>query len=174
MDTRAANQEPQRRPHQGTLFELPQGDSPTSVPRKPVGGGIPRLRRSNRHQVVVRPIALDQLLPEDHQARLVWEYVEGLDFTPVYERIQAVEGRAGRKATDPRILMALWLYATLQGVGSARQLDRLCKDHVAYQWICGDVPVNYHTLSDFRTDHAEFLDKLLSQSVAGLMHEGMG
>jgi transposase len=116
---------------------------------------------------------LDQLLAEDHQARLVWEYVEELDFTPVYERIGAVEGRAGRSATDPRILMALWLYATLQGVGSARELDRLCEDHVAYQWICGDVPMNYHTLSDFRTDQAEFLDKLLSESVAVLMHEGL-
>ena len=173
MDTKAPNQPPERRPHQGTLFDLPEGDSPNSAPKKPAGGGIPRLRRANRHQVVVRAVALDQLLPEDHQARLVWEYVEGLDFTPVYERIQAVEGRAGRNATDPRILMALWLYATLQGVGSARELDRLCKYHLAYQWICGDVPMNYHTLSDFRTDHAEFLDKLLTESVAVLMHEGL-
>ena len=116
---------------------------------------------------------MDQMLPEDHQARLVWEYVERLDFTPLYGRIQAVEGRAGRSATDPRILMALWLYATLQSVGSARELDRLCEYHLAYQWICGDVPMNYHSLSDFRTDHAEFLDKLLADSVAVLMSEGL-
>jgi len=173
MNTKAPNQQPERSLHQGTLFDLPESDSPTSARTKPVGGGIPRLRRANRHQVVVRAVALDQLLPEDHQARLVWEYVEGLDFTPVYEHIQAVEGRAGRNATDPRILMALWLYATLQGVGSARELDRFCKYHVAYQWICGDVPVNYHTLSDFRTAQTEFLDKLLTESVAVLMHEGL-
>ena len=173
MDTKTPNQQPERSLHQGVLFELPQSSSPASAPTKPAGGGIPRLRRANRHQVVVRAVALDQLLPEDHQARLVWEYVDGLDFTSLYERILAVEGWAGRRPADPKILMALWLYATLQGVGSARQLDRLCRDHVAYQWICGDVSMNYHTLSDFRTDHAEFLDKLLSESVAVLMHEGL-
>lgn len=77
--------------------------------------------------------------PEDHQARLVWEYVDGVDLAPLYEPIRAVEGRAGRDAIDPKILLALWLYATLDGVGSARQLDRLCRDHVAYQWMCGGV-----------------------------------
>ena len=103
----------------------------------------------------------------------MWEYVEGLDLSALYEQIRAVEGRAGRDAIDPRILLALWLYATLDGVGSARQLARLCEDHVAYRWICGGVSVNYHTLSDFRTAHAEFLDDLLTQSVATLMHEGL-
>ena len=173
MDTKTSHQQPESKPRQGTLFDLPESDSPTSAPAKPAGGGIPRLRRANRQQITFRAVALDQLLPEDHQARLVWEYVEGLDFTPLYGRIQAVEGRAGRSATDPRILMALWLYATLQSVGSARELDRLCEYHLAYQWICGDVPMNYHTLSDFRTDHAEFLDRLLAESVAVLMNEGL-
>jgi hypothetical protein len=69
--------------------------------------------------------------------------------------------------------MTLWLYATVEGVGSARELDRLCQNHVHYQWICGDVGVNYHTLSDFRTEHGELLDELLSQSVATLIHEGL-
>ena len=115
--------------------------------------------------------SLDALLPEDHQARVVWEYVEGLDLTCLYESIRAVEGRPGRKPIDPRVLMALWLYATLDGVGSARQVDRLCQDHVAYQWICGGVTVNYHTLSDFRTANVALLDDLLTQSVAGLLHE---
>ena len=173
MDTKTPHQRPESKPRQGTLFDLPESDSATSAPAKPAGGGIPRLRRANRQQITFRAMALDQMLPEDHQARLVWEYVEGLDFTPLYGHIQAVEGQAGRNATDPKILMALWLYATLQGVGSARELDRLCKYHLAYQWICGDVPMNYHTLSDFRTDHAEFLDRLLAESVAVLMNEGL-
>ncbi len=117
--------------------------------------------------------SLDAMLPEDHQARVVWEYVEGLDLGCLYEPIRAVEGHCGRDAIDPRIMMGLWLYATLDGVGSARELDRLCEDSVAYQWICGGVTVNYHTLSDFRTANVELLDRLLTQSVAGLMHEGL-
>lgn len=69
--------------------------------------------------------------------------------------------------------MALWLYATLEGVGSARQLDELCGHHGAYQWILGDVSINYHTLSDFRTAHGDLLDRLLTHSVAVLVAEGL-
>jgi len=118
-------------------------------------------------------VDLEGLLPEDHRARIVWAYVEGLDLTPLYQPIQAVEGEAGRPATDPKILLALWLYATLEGVGAARALDRLCTTHVAYQWLCGGVPMNYHTLADFRTAHGAFLDTLLTQGVAALLAQGL-
>lgn len=144
-----------------------------SAPRKTEPSGRPRLRHAERQQVVMQVASLDSLRPEDHRARLVWEYVEGLDLSRLYEQVRAVEGRAGREAMDPRILMALWWYATLEGVGSARQLARLCEDHVAYRWICGGMSVNYHTLSDFRTAHPQVLDELLTQSVATLLHEGL-
>ena len=144
------------------------------MPPGPVSGpGLPRVQRPDRRQVRMLTSSLDGMLDEEHQARVVWEYVEGLDLGCLYESIRAVEGHAGRDPIDPRILMALWLYATLEGVGAARELDRLCEDHVAYQWICGGVSVNYHTLSDFRTAHVELLDRLLTQGVAGLMHEGL-
>jgi len=121
----------------------------------------------------MQAFALDELLPEDHPARLVWEYVEGLDLSALYAPIRSVKGRAGRDKADPKILLGLWLYATLDGVGAARQLDRLCRDQAAYQWICGGVSMNYHTLSDFRVGHTAFLDELLTRSVATLMHEGL-
>jgi transposase len=120
-----------------------------------------------------RACALDELLPEDHQARIVWAYVDGLDLSELVESIQAVEGGPGHAPADPRILMTLWLYATLRGVGSARELNRLCTQHLAYQWICGDVSMNYHTLSDFRSLQGDLLDRLLTESVAGLMAEGL-
>ena len=152
---------------EGVLFDLgPAKEAETRAP-----SGSPRLRRAQRDQIVMRNLALDALLPEDHRARIVWQYVQGLDLTALYQKILAVEGGKGRAATDPRILLALWLYATVEGVGSARALDRLCKEHVAYQWLAGDVPMNYHTLADFRTAHPEFLDKLLTNSVATLMNE---
>lgn len=135
--------------------------------------GAPRLRKANRTQVCLRPVDLEGLLPEDHRARIVWAYVEGLDLTPLYQEIAAVEGEAGRPATDPKILLALWLYATLEGVGAARALDRLCTTHVAYQWLCGGVPMNYHTLADFRTAQGACLDRLLTQGVAALMAQGL-
>src|SRR5688500_6961527 len=142
-----------------TLFPLPAG-----MNRDPNVAPAPRVERPNRAQLELRSVDLDGLLPADHRARLVWDFVEGLDLAPVYAAIRAVEGSAGRPAIDPAILTALWLYATLEGVGSARALDRLCDQHDAYRWLAGGVSVNYHTLADFRVAHAEVVDTLLTRS----------
>lgn len=116
-------------------------------------------------------MALDQVVPADHRVRVVWRYVDSLDLSPLYADIGAVEGKAGRDAVDPKILMALWLFATIEGISSARQLGRLCERDMAYMWICGGVGVNYHLLSDFRTAHGDFLDQLLTDTIATLMHQ---
>ena len=158
---------------QGELFDVgpraEAGQTGTLPPRV----GHRRLRAAVRDQVVFQQCALDELLPEDHQARIVWAYVEGLDLSELRERIQAVEGGPGQAPADPRVMMTLWLYATLRGVGSARELDRLCAQHIAYRWICGGVSMNYHTLSDFRSRHVELLDRLLTEGTASLMAEGL-
>ena len=160
-----------------TLFDP---DGPTTGPERKVRapipeGAKPRVHRPDRLQVQLRAVHLDGLIPEEHTARAVWTYVEGLDLeqSPLYERIRAIEGGSGRTPIDPRILLALWLYATLDGVGSARKIERLCDDHVVYQWICGGVSVNYHTLADFRVREVETLDRLLTHSVAVLRTEGL-
>jgi transposase len=155
----------------GLLFDV--GPAEEAAPAAAATAGTPRLRRARRDQVAMRLLALDDLLPDDHRARLVWEYVQGVDVTPLYRRIRAVEGSSGRDATDPKILLALWLYATLEGVGSARALARLCEEHLAYQWLAGEVSLNHHTLADFRTAHPDFLDDLLTQSVATLMEQDL-
>ncbi len=131
--------------------------------------GAPRLLVPNRAQMELRTVDLESLLPPDHAARAVWEFVESLDLSPLHAEVHSVEGHAGRPAIDPRIYMALWLYATIEGVGSARALDRLTRQHDAYRWILGGVSVNHHSLSDFRVQHGEFLDQVLTQSVAVLM-----
>jgi transposase len=133
----------------------------------------PRVLRPNRAQLELRPSDLESLLSEDHRARVIWEFVEGLDLSGRYEGIRAVEGHAGRPAIDPAILVALWIYATSEGVGSARALERLCEAHDAYRWICGGVAVSAHTLSDFRVEQGAVLDTLLTQSVGQLMAEGL-
>lgn len=157
----------------GVLFDLGAVATPPDDGPGAPSGSSARFRRAERQQIVMRNLALDELLPEDHPARVLWQYVEGLDLTPLYQKILAVEGGKGRTPADPRILFALWLYATVEGVGSARGLARLCEEHVAYQWLAGDVPMNYHTLADFRTGHPEFLDGLLTTSVATLMEQDL-
>lgn len=128
-----------------------------------------RVSRACRDQVGFESMCLDDLLSPDHRARQVWAYVESCDLTALYEKIRAVAGGAGRAPIDPAILMALWLYATLESVGSARLLERLCTSDAAYRWICGGVGVNYHTLADFRVEAGPLLDDLLTRSMAALV-----
>jgi transposase len=127
------------------------------------------LRLPERTYVDPVPRSLDQLLPPEHTVRLVWDFTARLDLTPLYDAIRAVAGQPGRAATDPRLLFALWLSATIDGVGAARELDRLCREHLAYRWLGGGVALNYHTLADFRVQHADLLDQLLTDVVAALL-----
>ena len=131
----------------------------------------PRLRLAERSQGEMRTASLDELLPPDHEVRVVWDYACQLDLTRLLQRIKAVPGQPGRDATDPRILLALWLFATFDGIGSARTLDGLCREHLAYQWLCGGLSLNYHTLADFRSQHTDILDQLLTDSVATMLYE---
>ena len=135
--------------------------------------GEPRVLRANRAQLFLRPTDLESLLPQDHPARAIWDFVTGLDLSPLYAEIQSLEGQAGRPAIDPAILLALWVYATVEGEGSARGLERLCEQHDAYRWIAGGVRVSYRTLSEFRVAPEGVLDALLTQSVARLMEAGL-
>jgi transposase len=132
-----------------------------------------RVVEANRAQMRLVAMDLESLLPVDHQARAVWTFVDRLDLGAFYERIRSREGKAGRAATDPQIFLALWIYATLDGVGSAREIERLCQYHLAYQWICGGVNVNHHSLSDFRNEATDLLNGLLTQSVTILLSEGL-
>lgn len=134
--------------------------------------GSPRVRQPNRAQIELRASDLESLLAEDHRARLVWGYVERQDLSSLTEAIKARGSNPGRAAIDPRIVFTLWLYATLEGVGSGRELAQLCREHDAYRWICGGVSVNYHALNDFRSGNAAFMDEVLTNNVAALAAAG--
>jgi transposase len=161
-----------------SVIDLPfhSDDLPDSTPAQTaceLGRGKPRLRIPLRDQVEFSWASLDERLDPDSQARVVWSLVCQLDLDGWLKEIKAVEHHVGRNATDPRLLVALWVYATLRGIGSARELERLCEHHLAYQWLCGGVSVNYHTLADFRSRGGEKWDELLTQIVATLMNEGL-
>ena len=136
------------------------------------GQGSPRLLQPNRSQVELRASDLESLLDQGHRARLVWGYVVRQDLSKLFEAIKARGSNAGRAAIDPRILFALWLYATLEGVGSGRELTRLSLEHDAYRWICGGVSVNYHAINDFRAGNEALMDELLTDNVAALAAAG--
>ena len=157
------------------LAEIPAGreESPGAEGQ---GGGAAgecqsavRLRRPERRQMAMVVQCPDDLVSATHPVRRVAEVVEHLDVSGFCRPIKAREGVAGRDATDPKLLVSLWLYACVRGIGSARELARQCQENVTFQWLCGGVSVNHRLLSDFRTDHGEALDQLLTQVIACLV-----
>jgi transposase len=156
--------------NQSPLFPLPteepvQPDAPTRL-------ADARVVRPVRGQLEWAPRDLEAELAEDHQARAIWGLLEQLNLDAFYGSIKAVLDRPGRPTTDPQVLLALWILATVEGVGSARQLARLCEQHIAYRWLRGGVPINHHMLADFRVANQAALDDLLTQIVASLMAAG--
>lgn len=132
-----------------------------------------RLRIPERNQVEIHSASLDELLESNHQARVVWHVVNELDLSIWLKDIKSFKGSVGRDATDPRLLVSLWLLAVLDGVGSARELARLCESHIAYRWLCGGVSVNYHLLSDFRSKYHANWRSLFTQLVSSLLEQGL-
>src|SRR5579864_978390 len=132
-----------------------------------------RVNRPHRAQVEMQLFSLDQMLPADHRARIVWAFVKLLNLEPFYRDIEVTDHLPGRSAIAPEILVALWLLATLDGIGSARELARRCETDIPYLWMLGTVPVNHHTLSDFRVQHGARLERLLVDTVAALVDRGI-
>lgn len=151
------------------LFGRGEVQATAHVAQPVKSGGAPRVMTPQRDQIELRAVDLEALLAPDHAARTVWAFVQSMDLAPLYARIKSVAGRGGAPAIDPAILVALWLWATIDGVGSAREVDRLCERDDAYRWICGGVGVNYHSLADFRTEHEAWLDTQLTRSIASLL-----
>ena len=132
-----------------------------------------RIMKADRSQLNWDLVDLDAWPGADHRARIVWAFVETLDLGDLYAGIKARGSKPGRPGADPKVLLALWLLATIEGIGSARELDRLVKRDLAYRWMAGGVPLNYHGLSDFRVGHADVLDRLMTMSLAAMMAEGL-
>ena len=131
----------------------------------------PRLNKAQRNQIIFKEFNIETLIPQDHPARAIWEFVGNMDIASFYLNINAVEGVAGRNATDPKTLISLWIYAYSQGISSAREIERLCEYSPAFQWLTGMERINHHSLSDFRIDNKEALDELFTQALGLLSSE---
>ena len=146
---------------------------PEQLAPEPAGRGAPRYRHPERRQLGWHAAAIDELIAPDHPVRAVWAFARALDLRALHEAVKAREGVPGQAPPAPELMMALWLWATVDGVGSARRLAQLCEQHLAYRWLCGGVSMNHHTLSDFRVAHAGVLERLLAHGVAALVAEGL-
>lgn len=145
--------------------ELPEQSKPQTDMAPPAP---PRLREPQRDQIELQTVDTDSLIGDDHLARMIWALVLLLDLSELENQIKSRGSNPGAPTITPRLMLALWIYATSQGIGSARLLARLCESDNAYRWMCGGVSVNYHTLSTFRSGCADLLDRLLSEHLVAL------
>lgn len=156
---------------QDTLFPMAQY---IQEPVKKVYCNVkPRLKSPVRNQIEITSSCMDDLIPEDHQVRNIWNYIDQMDLSIITKKVQSTESSPGRPAIDPKILLSLWVYAIVEGIGSARVIDRYCSEHLAFKWICGGVSINYHTISDFRKNNSEEFDQLITESIARLMERDL-
>jgi transposase len=156
---------------QFTLFDLPKHEKNEADNQKTLGK--PRLNVPVRNQVEMISASIDDYIPIDHPARNIWTYVEQMDLSAILNKIQATSCSPGRTAIDPRILLAIWVYAIAEGIGSARVIERYCSEHLAFKWICGGVSVNYHTISDFRRNNSKELEDLITLTIARLIERNL-
>ena len=133
----------------------------------------PRLKAIDRAQLLFRTVDVERLIPDDHPARAIWEFVGRLDLSGYTEQVRSVAGVAGRPAFDPQLLVSLWVYSYSQAVSSAREIERRCEHHPAYQWLTGMQSVGAHTLSDFRSTHGALLSELFVQTLGLLSADGL-
>jgi transposase len=130
-----------------------------------------KLKPIVRHQLVL--CNLDAMVEPEHPARAIWAFVGRLNLSSLYEQIKSHVGEAGSSAHDPKVQIALWLYGYSQGISSSREITRLCRERITWRWLCGDQPINHHTLSDFRVDYRDELDAIFTHSLAVLRAEGL-
>jgi transposase len=131
------------------------------------------MRLADRSQVQMQLCSLDELVPVDHQVRMVWDAVCQMDLSAFVASIQAREFTEGRSANDVRVMVGLWLWAAVNNVARGRVLARLCERDITYKWMCGGLGMNYHTLNDFRVGHQGALDQLFTATLGRLMHGGL-
>ena len=127
-----------------------------------------RFKAINRNQVTMRTIDVEKLVEEDHPVRAIWAMVNQLDMSRLEATVKSVEGGKGRSHSDPRLLMAIWIYGYSEAINSARELARMCAYEPPLQWLTGLQEVNYHTLSDFRVENKEAQNEIFTQ-VLGLL-----
>jgi len=125
------------------------------------------LRPLNREQAWLLPPTLGELIPNDHPARFVAEFVDALDHAAWVELGIGPDGNPlGAPAYHPRALLSVWLHGFMTGIRSSRKLETACRDQVSYLWLTGWQHPDHNTLWRFYQSHRQAMRKLLKYTVA--------
>ncbi len=116
---------------------------------------------------------LEGAISSQHAVRVVWAFSQQVDLSALRSAMRQPAHVAGQPPPDARVLLALWLYACIEGVGNARAVERLTEADAGFRWLRGGVPLNHHVLSDFRWQTAVLVDRLLMRGIVSLWSEGL-
>lgn len=124
-----------------------------------------------RDQVFLMPPSLTEWLEEDHLAWFVLDAVEQMDLTAFHVGYRA-DGW-GRAAHDPKMMVALTLYAYCLGVRSSRAIERACRVDVAFRVVAANQRPDHTTIARFRQRHERALASVFTDSLRLCAQAGM-
>ena len=159
-----------KRQEQGVLLEIPEQPEREAAPPE---SAAPKIKPIDRSQGILRTVIVEELVPEDHKVRAIWDLTGRLDLSGFLQRIKSQEGRCGRAAWNPRLLVSVWLYALSEQITSAREIEERMEYEPALMWLAGLGEINHHTLSDFRKEHPAALNHLFAELLGVLSKEGL-
>ena len=132
------------------------------------------LRPLSRDQAWILPPSLDELVPQDHAARFVAEFVDALGPEDWARLGVSIDGEArGGPAYHPRLLLSVWLHGFMSGVRSSRKLEAACREQLAYMWLTGQQFPDHNTLWRFYARHREAMRALLERTVRTAVAMGL-
>jgi transposase len=129
--------------------------------------------RVDRSQLSWGALDVEQLIPANHPARIIWDVSGRLDLSAFEQHSKSMEGSAGRPCWSPQVLVSIWVYAYSIGVASARAIERLMEHEPGMRWLAGNQVVNHHTLADFRVGDQGALENLFAEFLALMDQEGI-
>jgi transposase len=118
---------------------------------------------------VLFPTNVFDLLPEDHDSRVLYDLISQLD-TSELEKKYSVRGQ---NAYHPKLICGILIYAYSQGVFSSRQIERKCSEDLGFMYISQTDCPNFRVLCDFRKNNHEFFLSCFRQTVALAMELGL-
>lgn len=162
-----------KRPDSPSLFDVGEAKPAAVPPGRTERAPDALIVRPERTQRDLVPASLDERLDATHGARAVWSVIASLNLNGLEAQVESNRRQGGRPASDPHVLLALWIYGMSQGEGQASRIARLAQSDDAFRWLRGGVPAGERKLSDFRQRQGAQFEALLTQVIAVLMQEGL-
>ncbi|MGV8947967.1 MAG: transposase [Candidatus Paracaedibacter sp.] len=133
-----------------------------------------KIYEARRNVITLETVDWLSLIDAEHPARRIIRVLDQFDLTQLYEKITSEKSCQGRPAIDPKIMLAIMVYAAMMGITSSRAIASHCKWEPGFRWILGyGLIVGYVTISTFRKEAGKCLDNILTQVITAMVAVGV-